>query len=108
MNNLEEMMEFIEQIESVGFELNEIKDELRQKEFDLKVLRSEMEFSEKYEDFREGLKVKEIPPKILDATIEQAQVLCRLKARRDELEHELYVLKLKFQYIKEVLDSKKI
>lgn len=105
--NIETLIGIVEKIESAGEELVSLKAEIREKEFDLKVKRSAMEFAEEYADFREGLKVKEIPPKILEATIEPAQELCRLKQERDELEHELYVLKLRFQLIKEIIDDSK-
>lgn len=101
-----EMFEIIKDIDSKGSELNSIKAELRERELELKIKKSKMEFSKDYTDFREGLKVKEIGPKILEETIEDCQVINQLKERRDELEHELYVLKLQFQYIVEVIDSK--
>lgn len=104
---INEMFNLIQEIETVGNNLNSVKSELRNKEFELKILKSEMEFSEEYSKFREGLKVKEVPPKILEATIDESKEICQLKEQRDNLEHELYVLKLKFQYMKEVIDSKK-
>ena len=104
---INEMFKLIREIDEVGSQLNSVKSELRKNEFDLKCLKSEMEFSSEYEDFREGLKVKEIPPKILEHTKPQSEEICMLKEKRDDLEHELYILKLQFEYTKEVIDDKK-
>lgn len=108
MNNLEQLMKIVDEIEEVGNQLNSVKAELRTKDFDLKVKKSELEFSPDFADFREGLKVKEIPPKILEETEDECRKLLALKEERDELEHKLTVLKLKFNCIKEVIDSEKI
>lgn len=108
MNNLEQLMKIVDEIEEVGSKLNTVKSELRQKDFDLKVRKSALEFSPDFADFREGLKVKEIPPKILEETEEECREIITLKEERDNLEHKLTVLKLKFQCLKEVIDSEKI
>lgn len=104
---IETLLKLIKEIDETGTQLNNVKAELRQKDFDLKVKKTAMEFSEEYDEFREGLKVKEIAPKILDATIQECEEIITLKQKRDELEHKLTVLKLQFQYTKEVIDSQK-
>ena len=103
-----DMIKELETINDLGNELNSVKAELREKDFNLKVKKSAMEFSENYADFREGLKVKEIAPKILEATIDDAEEICRLKEKKDALEHELYVAKLRFQILKEIIDDNKL
>ena len=104
---IETLLNLIKEIDTVGSELNGVKSELRERDLELKIKKSELEFSEKYADKREGLKVKEIPNTVLNETIEETQICNQLKAKRDGLEDELYVLKLQFQYTKEVIDSQK-
>lgn len=108
MNNLEKMINIVDEIEKIGKQLNSVKAELRTKDFDLKVKKSALEFSPDFADFREGLKVKEIAPKILEETEVECREIITLKEERDELEHKLTVLKLKFNCVKEVIDSQKI
>lgn len=104
---IEELLEIINEIDTVGSELNEVKSELREKELYLKFHKSELEFSSTFADKREGLKVKEIPHMILEETVEDTQECITLKARRDDLEHKLNVLKLQFEYVREVIKSQK-
>lgn len=101
---INEMIKLIKEIDVVGSELNSVKAELRVKEFELKTKKLELEFDP---EFTEGLKVKEIAPKVHEATLDESREICELKEKRDELEHKLTVLKLQFQYTKEVIDSQK-
>lgn len=104
MNNLNLLKELIENIDITGKELNSVKAELRNKEFDLKTRKLNLEFDP---EFTKGLKVKEIPHKIHNELLKESQEICELKAKRDELDHELGILKLRFQHLKEVIDSQK-
>ncbi len=104
MNNLDTLLQLIEEIDITGIELNKIKSELRNKEFDLKTRKLNLEFDP---EFTEGLKVKEIPHKIHNELLKESKEICDLKAKRDDLEHELGILKLRFQHLKEVIDSQK-
>lgn len=101
---INELLNLIKEIDITGSELNTIKSELRIKEFELKTKKLELEFSP---EFTEGLKVKEIAPKVHEATLEESREICELKQKRDDKEHELMILKLQFQYTKEVIDSQK-
>lgn len=104
MNNLDTLLQLIEEIDITGSELNIIKAELRNKEFDLKTRKLNLEFDP---EFTKGLKVKEIPCKIHNELLEESKEIRDLKQKRDELEHEVGILKLQFQHLKEVIDSQK-
>ena len=99
---IEQLLNLIKEYDVIGNELNSVKAELRVKEFDLKTRKLELEFDEK---FTEGLKVKEVAPKIHEATLSESKELCELKALRDILEHKFKTLKLQIDYTKKDIES---
>ena len=104
---LDQLMKLIKQYDEVGTQLNEVLKELREKEFQLKNKKLKLEFSKEFEHLRDGLKVKEIPYMINNQIQEESQLICDLKAKRDDLTLELECTKLQIEYTKEVINSTK-
>ena len=101
---LNELNNLINKYEENGVELNNVCSELRDAELNLKTRKLQLEFDPVFTD---GLKVKEIPPKVHEETLEEQKEINQLKEKRDELELEHKVLRLKIEYTKEVIDSEK-
>lgn len=100
--NLNELNNIITQLDKKGKELNTIKATIREKEFQIKTNKLNLEFDK---EFTEGLKVKEIPHKIHNYLLDDLDGLCLLKEQRDNLEHEYLILKLKINYLERVIDN---
>ncbi|MBE6513485.1 MAG: hypothetical protein E7Z75_10165 [Methanobrevibacter olleyae] len=100
---IKELLNLIKEYDVIGNQLNLVKSELRIKEFELKTRKLQLEFDS---EFIEGLKVKEIPSKVHEATLKEAREICDLKAKRDKLEHKFKMTKLQIDYIKNVIESK--
>ena len=107
MNMLETLSNMIIEIEKVGNDLNKVKSDLRNKEFELKTLKLNIEFGDEFEEERDGLKVKEIPKLINDLTLKECQEIIDLKEKRDELDLQLTLLKMRFQVTQEVFEAQK-
>lgn len=105
--NLITFESLINEYENNGYKLNEVCEDLRNKEFELKNLKLDLEFDEKFQDKREGLKVKEIPKMINDEVKPLIEEVNKLKVQRDHLEHEHKVLRLRIELIKEVIEAEK-
>ena len=99
---IEQLLNLIEEYDMVGNKLNLVKAELRVKEFELKTKKLNLEFDD---EFTKGLKIKEIAPKVHEATLDEARDICAIKSRRDVLEHKFKVLKLQIEYTKKVIES---
>lgn len=92
------MNELLREYNNKTMELCNIKSKIRDLELEIKTLKLDIEFDERYEEKREGLKVKEIPKLVNDLTLKLTNELNELKAMRDKTELKSEIIRLELEY----------